>query len=81
MKKTSGDVFRINITPPSDAFPWIRIFLHEYGIKESGQEVGSIDASKGKSRGQVALEIGDKIIANSKVLKAWPDTKYRCKTV
>lgn len=75
MKKTSGDVIRINITPPSDTFPWIRVFLHEYGINESGQDVGGMDAKKGKSRDQVAREIGEEIITNSKVLRAWFEDK------
>lgn len=72
MKKIRGDVFRINITPPSDSFPLIRIFLHEYGIRGSGQEIDSmLGATKGKSKKKMALEIGEKIIINSKVLSAW----------
>ena len=71
VKKTSGDVIRINITPPSDSFPWIRFFLHEYGIKESGRDVGGVDARRGKSRDEVAREIGEEIIRNSKILANW----------
>jgi hypothetical protein len=72
MKKTRGDVFRINITPPSNTFPLIRIFLHEYGIKESGIDVGSkIGAIKGKSKKALSHEIGEEIIKNSKILSAW----------
>jgi len=71
MEKTSGDVFRINITPPSDTFPWTKIFLREYGIKGSGVEVGGVDAKREKSRNEVAREIGEEIISNSKVLTAW----------
>lgn len=71
MKKTSGDVIRINITPPSDTFPWVRVFLHEYGIRESGNDVGNVGATRGKTRQDVAREIGEEIIQNSKVLTAW----------
>lgn len=71
MEKTSGDVLRINITPPSDTFPWIRIFLHEHGIRESGIDVGNVGATRGKTRHEVAREIGEEIIQNSKVLTAW----------
>jgi hypothetical protein len=62
MDKTRGDVFRINITPPSNTFPWIRIFLHEYGIRKSGQDVGGVDAKKGRSREEVARRIGEEIM-------------------
>ena len=71
MKKASGDVLRINIAPPSDTFPWIQVHLHEYGIKASGKQVGGVDAKKGKRRDEVASEIGEEIIRNSKVLTAW----------
>jgi hypothetical protein len=59
MEKTSGDVIRINITPPSDTFPWVRFFVHEHGIKKSGKDVGSIDAKKQKSREELSREIGE----------------------
>jgi len=75
MEKTSGDVIKLNITPPSDTFPWIKFFLHEYGIKHPGKEVGGVDAKKGKSREEVAIEIGEEIIRNSKVLTAWFEDK------
>ena len=71
-KKTRGDVFRINITPPSTTFPWIKIFLHEYGIKEPGILVSdTVGAIKGKSKEELAKEMGMEIIEYSKVLKAW----------
>lgn len=70
-KKTSGDVFRINITPAADSFPWIRIFRHPYGIRKAGREVSGADARKGKLKKEVALKIGEQIICNSKVLSAW----------
>jgi len=70
-KKTRGDVFRINILPPGTSFPWVRIFRHEYGIRYGGKDVGGVDPKKGKSREEVAKEIGEEIIRNSKILKAW----------
>lgn len=75
MKKTHGDVIRINITPPSDTFPWIQIHVHEYGIKESARQVGGVDAKKRKSREEVAREIGEEVVRNSKVLTAWFEDK------
>ena len=75
MEETSGDVFKINITPPSTTFPWIRIFRHPYGIKKSGQDVGGIDAKKGISREEIARSIGEMVIWNSKVLSAWFEDK------
>lgn len=72
MKKTRGDVFRINITPAGTSFPWIRIFNHEFGIRRGGKEVSNeIGATKGKSRSRLAREIGEAIIKNSKVLPVW----------
>ena len=68
--KTSGDVFRINITPPSTSFPWVRIFKHPYGIRKAGKEVGSIGGWK-ETNEKTALMIGESIIKNSKVLSAW----------
>ena len=71
LQKTKGDVFKIYITPPSTSFPWIRVFLHEYGIKKSGREVGGINAIKKLNREHIALEIGNKIIDNSHILQEW----------
>lgn len=65
-----GDVFRINITPPSTSFPWIRIFRHGSGIRKKGSEVGGINATKGKRRAELAREIGEIIIDNSKILRS-----------
>jgi len=72
MKKTRGDVFRINITPAGKTFPWIRIFKHEFGIKRGGKGISDeIGATKGKSRSRLAREIGEEIIKYSKVLPVW----------
>lgn len=72
MKKTRGDVFRINITPASTSFPWIRIFKHEFGIRRGGKEVShEIGATKGKSRNCLARELGEEIIKHSKILSVW----------
>jgi hypothetical protein len=69
-KKTSGDVFRINITPAANTFPWIKIFRHPYGIRKAGKEVGGAGGRK-DSRRKTALMIGESIIRNSKVLSVW----------
>ena len=71
-KETSGDVLRINIVPPGHT-PWVKITLHKHGIRYSGEkrEAGGVDIPKSKSRKKAALEIGEEIIRNSKVLKAW----------
>ena len=71
--KTTGDVLRINITPPSTTFPWIKIYRHPYGIRKAGREVNypGVGAQKGKSREAVALEIGEDVIRSSKVLTDW----------
>ena len=72
MKKTSEDVFRINITPPSGTLPFVQIFVHEYGIKEPDRIASqAVAATKDKSKDEIAKEIGREIIKNSKVLKAW----------
>jgi len=75
MKETSGDVFKVYVTPPSSSFPWIQVFKHEYGIKKKGQLVGGINASKGIDREVIALRIGEEIIRNSKVLQDWFEDK------
>jgi len=69
-KKTSGDVFRINITPAANTFPWVRIFRHPYGIRKAGKEVGGA-GGRNDPRRKTALMIGETIICNSKVLSAW----------
>ena len=71
MGETRGDVFRINITPPSTSFPWLRVFLHENGIRAAGREVGGVNARRGLPREELARIIGEEIIRNSKVLTAW----------
>ena len=72
MKKTSEDVFRINITPPSDAFPSVQISVHEYGTQEPDRIASRlIAATKDKSKDEIAKEIGLEIIKNSEVLRAW----------
>jgi len=76
-KKTRGDVFRINILPPGKTFPWTRIFIHEYGKRYAGREVGGVNPTWGKSREEVAKEIGEEIIRNSKILTAWFEQKEK----
>jgi len=72
LKKTSEDVFRINITPPSGALPSVQIFVHEYGIKEPDRIASqTVEATKDKNKDELAIEIGLEIIKNSKVLQAW----------
>ena len=72
MKKASEDVFRINITPPTGTLPSVQIFVHEYGINEPDRIASQIiEATKDKSKDDIAKEIGLEIIKNSKVLKAW----------
>jgi hypothetical protein len=69
-RKTRGDVFRINITPAANTFPWIKIFRHPYGIRKAGREVRGA-GGRNDSRRKTALMIGESIIHNSKVLSAW----------
>ena len=72
MKKTSEDVFRINITPPSGTLPCVHIFVHEYGVNEPDRIASQIiEATKDKSKDEIAKQIGLEIIKNSRVLKAW----------
>jgi hypothetical protein len=72
LKKTSEDVFRINITPPSGTLPSVQIFVHEYGIKEPDRIASqTVEATKDKSKDELAKEIGLEIIKNSKVLQVW----------
>ena len=72
MKKASEDVFRINITPSSGTLPSVQIFVHEYGINEPDRIASqTVEATKDKSKDEIAKEIGLEIIKNSKVLKAW----------
>jgi len=72
LKKTSEDVFRINITPPSGVLPSVQIFVHEYGIKEPDRiSSQTVEATKDKSKDELAKEIGLEIIKNSKVLQVW----------
>ena len=73
-KKTSGDVIKLIITPPSDTFPWIQVWRYPYGIrgKKSKHDINDdIDALKKKSKREVALEIGESIINVSKNLSKW----------
>ena len=72
MTKTSEEVFRINITPPSGASPSVQIFVHEYGISEPDRIASqTVEVTKDKDKDEIAKEIGLEIIKNSKVLKVW----------
>jgi hypothetical protein len=72
LKKASEDVFRINIIPPGATLPSVQIFVHEYGMNEPDRIASqTIEATKDKSKDEIAKEIGQEIIKNSKVLKAW----------
>jgi len=72
LNKTSEDVFRINITPPTGTSPAIQIFVHEYGINQPGRIASqTVEVTKDKDKDEIAKEIGLEIIKNSKVLKAW----------
>lgn len=72
MKKTSEDVFRVNITPPSHTSPAVQIFVHEYDNKEPDRIASqTVVATKDKRKDEIAKEIGLEIIKNSKVLKTW----------
>ena len=62
----SEDVFRINITPPSGTLPSVQISIHEYGIKEPDRITSqTVEATKDKSKDEIAKEIGLEIIKNS----------------
>jgi len=57
---------------PSDTFPSVQIFVHEYGLKEPDRIASqTVAATKDKSKDEIAKEIGLEIIKNSKVLKTW----------
>jgi DNA/RNA-binding domain of Phe-tRNA-synthetase-like protein len=72
LKKTSEDVFRVNITSPSHTSPSVQIFVHEYDNKEPDKIASqTVEATKDKSKEEIAKEIGLEIIKNSKVLKVW----------
>jgi tartrate dehydratase alpha subunit/fumarate hydratase class I-like protein len=65
-------VYRINTTLPSGILPSVQIFVHEYGINEPDKVASQIiEATKDKSKDEIAKEIGLEIIKNSKVLEAW----------
>lgn len=71
-KETKGDVIRINITPPSNTYPWIGFWRHRYGIKYAADpESGTVEARRPKTREQVAAEIGEEVIKTSRVLSEW----------
>jgi hypothetical protein len=73
-RKMHGDVLRINITPAGDppTFPWVKFFRHPYGIKHpAAPELGGVNATRDKSRSDLAREIGEAVISGSKVLSAW----------
>lgn len=71
-RKTSGDVIKINITPPADTFPWIRIFKYPYGlVGKKPILIAEIDAKKKESKTDVATKIGEAIIQGSDILSEW----------
>jgi len=75
MEETSGDVIRINITPPSSTYPWIGFWRHPFGIAHPAdpEECGTVEARRPKSRAEVAAEIGEQVIKASRVLSEWFD--------
>ncbi len=68
-KPTSGDVFRVYVMPPGSSFPWVQVFHHPYGIKESGVGVAGVDAVH--DRDALAKMLGEAIIDSSAILTAW----------
>jgi hypothetical protein len=71
-RKVRGDVLRIVITPfgPGPAgFSWVKVFRHPYGIKHPasyGRAPTGVNATRRKSRRELAAEIGEVVIAASK---------------
>jgi len=73
-RRMRGDVLRINITPAGHppTFPWVKFFRHPYGIKHpAAPELGGVNATRDKSRSDLAREIGEAVISGSRVLSAW----------
>jgi hypothetical protein len=67
---TAGDVLRMNITPPSTSFPWVRIFRYDHGVRGGGAtEAGGVNTPK--DRATAARIIGEEVIRVSKVLQDW----------
>ncbi|MEO0080896.1 MAG: hypothetical protein ABIL25_01220 [candidate division WOR-3 bacterium] len=79
MRRLTGDVLRINITPAGKpgrpgTFPWIRVYRHPHGIKRPAsydRPPEGVNATKDKPRDQLAKEIGEAVIKSSRVLKSW----------
>jgi hypothetical protein len=70
-KETTGDVIKINITPKSTTFPWIRIFRYPKGIRSRKPvDLGGIDANQKcyPTRASLASAIGEAVIKARKVL-------------
>ena len=67
--KTTGDVLRLYVMPPGNAFPWIKLHHHPEGIRRPGIEVDAIDASR--DRQELARTLGEMIISQSPILTAW----------
>jgi len=68
-KKTRGDVLRLYVMPPSDAFPWVKLHHHPEGIRKPGVEVDALDAMR--DREQLARALGEMIIGASPILTEW----------
>ena len=67
--KTTGDVLRLYVMPPGNAFPWIKLHYHAEGIRRPGVEVDAINALR--NREALARALGEMIISHSPILTAW----------
>ncbi len=74
-KRVAGDGIKINITPPSTTFPWVRVFKYPYGLRAKKSKIVTQnlgpDGKSQRSRRILALEIGEAVIGGSKVLSRW----------
>jgi hypothetical protein len=76
VKKTHGDVLRINVTPwkgkKSKTFPWVRVFRHPHGIRHAAEIKGLEEGpAVGESKADFAKRLGMGIIRKSKILRKW----------
>ena len=70
-KPTRGDVLRINITPQSTSFPWVRIFRYARGVRGGAAEKIHPGVNATHDKDETARAIGLAIIESSEVLKKW----------
>ena len=68
-----SDNVRVNVRPTRHGAPWVRLYLHRYPGDKNGEPIGNVNLESGRSRDELALELGRMVLDGSPYARAWLD--------